>query len=242
MISSTLDAIKHLLWPTRCASCDSLLGAPSQSLCAACTQSLIHAKPTNKTKGIDEFFAFFAYEGAAKNTISKWKYHADMAAQKAILNCIEPQIKNLKPLIPVEACFIPIPPHPKRLYERGFDPVWTFARKLLQLLPHASLSLKFKDDALIRVRHTKAQASLNHEERLKNLENAFEIKGNIPSKIILIDDVLTTGATAKACAKVLRQAGAQHIILVTLACTLNASSESQTETPPKTLTPSQEEK
>lgn len=227
MIYNTLDAIKHLVWPTRCASCDSLLGAPSQKLCLPCVESLVPASPTAKAECLDKIFSFFAYEGAAQSTIAKWKYHADMAAQKAILDCVESRIGLLTSLIMPNACILPVPPHPKRLRERGFDPVWTFAKRLQQLLASESIELDFRDDVLIRTRHTKPQASLDHEQRLSNLDKAFEIQADVAPHVILVDDVLTTGSTATACATVLRQAGAEHIVLITLACSLSAESETK---------------
>lgn len=78
---------------------------------------------------------------------------------------------------------------------------------------------------LIRTRHTKPQASLDHQQRLSNLDKAFDVQGDVATHIILVDDVLTTGSTASACASVLRQAGAEHIILITLACSLSSGAE-----------------
>ena len=162
--------------------------------------------------------ALFAYDGAVSTMISKWKYHEDYAAQKALMSLIPGEIERLRAFVPRDACMIPVPPHPNRLRDRGFDPVWTFASKLCRIMKQYGIDIDFHDDALIRTRHTARQATLTHDERLHNLDGAFSTVGLLPNKkLVLIDDVLTTGATVSTCADTLRRAGAQWVGAIALA-------------------------
>ena len=220
MFTDTLEALKHLLWPTRCASCDVLLDEPGALMCAKCLKSVATARDVEPPpKHIALACPLFVYDGAMRSMISKWKYHEDFAAQNAILSLIPQQIERLREIIPQDACMIPVPPHPKRLRERGFDPVWTFATRLAKNLKSAGIPVTFRDDVLIRTRHTSHQASLSQDERRHNLDGAFMVKNQPDTdRIILVDDVMTTGTTGSVCAQTLREfAGAKLVILVTLA-------------------------
>lgn len=219
MLNDMLEALKHMLWPTRCASCEILLEVPDKLLCTECEHSIADAPVITPPQYIDDVCALFIYDGAVKSMIAKWKYHEDYAAQHAILSFLPSQLPRLKEFIPDDACIIPVPPHPRRLQERGFDPVWTFGSKLTNLLTESGSHVEFRDEVLIRTRHTPHQASLTHDERLHNLEGAFKVEPNFKAtNIILLDDVITTGATGSICAQTLRnQADAKWIGMIALA-------------------------
>jgi ComF family protein len=112
---------------------------------------------------------------------------------------------------------IPVPLHWTRLFQRRFNQSAALA---LAISKRAKLAVI--DDALARVRATPPQVGLAREERAKNVHGAFSVEKASRAKlkgkrIVLIDDVLTTGATANACARVLRRAGAARVDVLTLA-------------------------
>jgi ComF family protein len=112
---------------------------------------------------------------------------------------------------------VPVPLHWTRLFQRRFNQSAELARGISRQTKVAVI-----DDVLARVRATPPQVGLARDERAKNVHGAFSIdksaRGQVKGKrIILIDDVLTTGATANACARVLRRAGASRIDVLTLA-------------------------
>lgn len=120
--------------------------------------------------------------------------------------------QNLKPLIEKttghELTIIPIPLHPKRLRERGYNQSELLARATAR-----ELQLPVRE-TLIRVRPTAQQVKLPREERLRNVENAFAVLPNTALKgktVLLIDDVITTGATMRDAARALRHAGAREV-------------------------------
>jgi ComF family protein len=121
---------------------------------------------------------------------------------------------------------VPVPLHKRKLRSRGFNPSfllvkeWAFISKALYgTLPVIPVA----GDILIRKRWTEPQPGLGRKERLQNIKNAFgvsdlsKVKGK---KILLVDDVYTTGATANECAKVLMRAGAARVDVLTLARTM----------------------
>ena len=115
-----------------------------------------------------------------------------------------------------EAILVPIPLHPTKLRERGFNQSHAFAQVLQETL-NANIQI---ENALIRIRFTRSQTTLSRELRKKNIRKAFALSPNIKldfkKKYILVDDVFTTGSTANACAKVLKKAGIRSIELITL--------------------------
>lgn len=112
---------------------------------------------------------------------------------------------------------VPVPLHWTRLFQRRFNQSAELARAISK-----RAGVPVIDDALARVRATPPQVGLAREERAKNVHGAFSVAVANRTKvrgqrIVLVDDVLTTGATANACARVLRRAGAKRIDVLTLA-------------------------
>ena len=220
MFLETLNALKHVLWPTRCAACDILLPEPDVLLCGECADSVAPADSLQCPPDIEAACAAFRYDGAVQQMIAKWKYHEDYGAYHALLACLPEQLPRMRKCIALDACLIPVPPHPRRLRERGFDPVWQFANALQKALNHDGLHTVLRDDVLSRTRHTPHQASLSHDERMHNLDGAFKVADGFSAQnAVLIDDVVTTGATAATCAHALKLAGIPHISFVALAHT-----------------------
>jgi ComF family protein len=108
----------------------------------------------------------------------------------------------------------PVPLHPRRLRRRGFNQAL--------LLAQAFTGVRLSRDALIRVRHTPPQTGLNPKERHHNVKGAFAVARpqEVAGKhVCLVDDVFTTGATVRECARTLRQAGAHTVTVLTVART-----------------------
>jgi competence protein ComFC len=103
-----------------------------------------------------------------------------------------------------------VPATKRKLIDRGFNQSKVLAQKLAE-----NLNLEIFFD-LIKSKDTEDQAKLDFEKRLNNLNDVFKVKSNPPKKIILVDDIKTTGTTLKECAKVLKEAGAKEIIALTI--------------------------
>jgi ComF family protein len=114
---------------------------------------------------------------------------------------------------------VPVPLHPKRLRKRGFNQSLLLAREFSQRKGAPGVPLVLPR-ALVRARSTATQAGLSLSEREANIKGAFVVvsPGKIKGmRLLLVDDVLTTGATARACARALMDAGALRVDVLTLA-------------------------
>ena len=109
---------------------------------------------------------------------------------------------------------VPVPLHSLRLRERGYNQALLIAREIGKVMKKPVFEKGMK-----RCRYTNQQAKLNQEERRRNVSGAFKVRKKNAvegKKIVLVDDVLTTGSTMNECARVLKEAGAKEIAIVTI--------------------------
>ena len=146
--------------------------------------------------------------------IHHFKYKGKVSTGKSLGIRLAQELKkqNLSDV----AYLIPVPLHKTRKRERGFNQSEIVAESL-----GAELSLTVEKNILSRIKNTKYQTKLTVEERKQNVAGAFQVNDKQKilkdRKIILVDDVITTGATLNECAKVLKQAGVKEILGVTIA-------------------------
>lgn len=151
-----------------------------------------------------------AYEGALREAICALKFRR----QKAIAKPLGRLLARFAPqeILQGVGTVIPVPLHPDRLAERGFNQAELLARPVAQ-----GIGVPCLPDALRRVRQEAAQAELGAADRWHNVEEAFEPGGRVRGTVLLVDDVFSTGATAAACARALAEAGAERVVILTLA-------------------------
>ena len=113
-----------------------------------------------------------------------------------------------------DAVILPIPLHSVRERDRGFNQAAVIARELAQ-----QWDLSIDESLLKRNKYTKTQTALSIPERKENMYMPFQSTANTPKAVILVDDVITTGSTADACAVRLRENGIKWVGVVTLATT-----------------------
>jgi ComF family protein len=117
--------------------------------------------------------------------------------------------------LPDQAILVPVPLHRSRLWNRGFNQSVLVARELSK-----RTGFPLAVDALKRVRSTPPLKGLNMRQRRRTVAGAFRPGGTVDLRgrtVILIDDVMTTGSTANACARILKRAGAERVDLVSWA-------------------------
>jgi len=159
---------------------------------------------------LDDELCIGYYKGPLKELILKLKYKHDFNAGIILAELIEEKLKNLKG--EYYLTFIPI--SKKTLRERGFNQCEYIAREISFRIGYPVI------DTLEKIRETKIQKTLTKDERKTNLIGAFKLKDSVDvvgKKIILIDDVITTGATIGEGKKVLKENGALEIKILTLA-------------------------
>ena len=228
----------ELLYPRNCIACGCLVeGNHFCYLCTECARNLYSIRPPNcltcgapfygKVVGTQQcprcsqltpFFvsgrSAILLNGSGKALIHELKYHHGLflAADIRTLFGNLPGIKNFL----ANAILVPVPLHPRKQRERGFNQSYYIAKSLLPL--HRTLTLQC---LLRRTIDTSTQTRLNRQERQKNLKRAFSLKSQtnleVNKKHIIIDDVFTTGATLNSCSQVLYQVGIRDLHVLTLA-------------------------
>jgi len=163
--------------------------------------------------GPDHTLTVFAYQFPVNALMAEFKYRALMA----VTDLFAARLCDLALCGPLPDLIMAVPMHPHRLRQRGYNPALLLAEQLAK-----RLGLPILNNALIRQHDGQEQKSLNAEQRLSNLHHAFSWQG--PSldgqHVAIIDDVMTTGATAKVISKLLRQAGAASVSAWVIARTL----------------------
>lgn len=201
-----LPTIGVALVPALCASCGRSCRSEAV-VCTRCARRLADAEPFlgNGPAGLDRVWSATPYEGVARNLVAALKFRrllpvADLMAE---------QIEWLAPAHMLSGTIVPVPPAPARLRRRGFDPAGELATAL-------AARLEVPLEACLERRGGGRQVGRRRAERVGHPPRV-KAKGAAPRSALLVDDVLTTGATLTACAKALRTVGASRVVAVTFA-------------------------
>ncbi len=162
------------------------------------------------------------YKGRMREAIHALKYDRLRPAARQLGRMLAEAIAQLAGETSAEMLVVPVPLHRSKYAQRGFNQSRSLAAEALRFLrkSHPQWRLKLASSALMRLRSTESQAGLTPRQRRMNVRGAFTVSD--PSKVMLqhvlvIDDILTTGATARAAAQALVQAGAASVWVATLA-------------------------
>ncbi|WPO79895.1 ComF family protein [Flavobacterium sp. KACC 22761] len=157
---------------------------------------------------------YFIKKGIVQELIHNLKYKGHEEIGTVLGFWYAEDLKELKPNHPFEIV-IPVPLHPKKFKERGYNQVTTFAKALSD-----GLNLTFDDRILFRKKYSKTQSKKNLLGRTENIENIFDVKfteENYNKHFLIVDDVLTTGSTLEACSKALLKIPGAKISIVCMA-------------------------
>lgn len=233
IISQIFNMCLDVIYPRRCPVCDEIVMPKGTLICRGCFTELSYVKgPTCKkcgkevcgetieycydctrhSRSFEYGAALLNYDEKARRSMVRIKYnnkrqYLDFYAE-AICRRYGTQIRQM-----CAQAFIPVPIHSSRRRKRGFNQA--------ELLAHAisrRLEIPVYDHILHRSKKTSPQNQLSPEERLHNLEKAFEA-GAIPAgviDVILVDDIYTTGSTLEACTRALKKAGIRHVYAITI--------------------------
>jgi len=195
-----LDLLLDLIFPDRCAGC----GGPGGLLCPACRAKLQPYPPDEPPAGTDGATVAWVYDATIRRAVHRLKYGRARRVAEPLGEMLGAAL--LEHPQPADA-LIPVPLHPGRLAERGFNQSEAIARAAA-----VSLGIPVLAAGLERSRDTGHQAGLDRRARAHNIAGAFVWRGGPPPRrVLLLDDVLTTGATISACAAALREAGVAEV-------------------------------
>lgn len=222
-----LDVLQDIIFPRRCPICFEIAKPRGALICKECRHKLYPIKEPKCLKcgkPINDFekeycydctrkkhhyrrgFGLWIYKGEIKKSVAAFKNHnkreyARFYVEEIIQRYVE-EILKLKP-----DALVPVPIHRQKRIKRGYNQADVIARELSKQLEIPVLS-----ELLIRDKYTLPQKQLNDKERLKNLEKAFSFSVKAKhkfskdlKKIVLIDDIYTTGSTIEACTNILLQ-------------------------------------
>lgn len=231
-----LSGLADLLFPPRCAICGT--GMHIDGLCDACLAQVsfigrpicpVCGLPYPVEEGVDhlcsdcinhigdgQHFSIARSVGIYKNNIleliHKFKYEKRLSVGRLLGSMMTARAGNLFDMRGYDV-IIPVPLHRERLRHRGFNQSLFLAREIA-----GCFDLPVDFESLKRVRDTGPQVSLGGDERRDNVRGAFEAADSIRGKkVLLIDDVLTTGSTVRECAEALRGKGALEVAVYTAA-------------------------
>jgi ComF family protein len=166
--------------------------------------------------------AFSTYDGRLRDAIHALKYERLRPAAKQLGAMLAQAIAQLQPDAPAELLVVPVPLHKTKHKQRGFNQARALALAAIEALNHShpEWKLSLASSTLMRLRATETQAGLTPTQRRKNVRGAFKVSDPAAVQgrhVLLVDDILTTGATARAAAQSLIKAGAASVYVATLA-------------------------
>jgi competence protein ComFC len=240
MLRGLLKGLKDLIYPNCCLVCKNKISSTNQRqlictncwdkieqnlppFCASCGR---HLTPEAIEKNacpscfrvnfyFDRAFSPCTYTGVVKKLIHEFKYSGKDYLGKPLGKLMHTFIRNYQLPITHLDFLVPIPLHKSRQREREFNQAEILSQEIAQQFNKQVLT-----DLLIRVKPTKTQTELTFQERCQNVEKSFSVtKPELikDTNLLLIDDVLTTGATSNEAARCLKEAGAKKVLLLTLA-------------------------
>lgn len=242
-VNSALPLLKRqhlapLSWPGQCVAC--LAAIPGQGLCPGCQADLpvnhcqcrrcalplamavspdvICGECLREPPPFQQVVAPWRYQFPASQMISRYKYTGQRALGQPLIRGLRDQVVALLEQEPWRRpdLLVPSPMHPARQRRRGFNQAEDIAEQLSR-----AIGVPWSVTLIRRHRRTPPQSGLTRKERLANLQGCFTVNGPAPARVALVDDVITTGATARILAQELRRAGAYHIEVWALARTPN---------------------
>ena len=222
-----LSGLLELALPPGCAGCGAAVPA-SAALCARCDARLPRLAAGGASAGtippLAACCAAVAYRGEVEDWIARFKYprRGWRGLDPAPLGVVRQLVIEAARAAPgpPPASIVPVPLHPRRLRQRGFNPAALLARSLAR-----EWRRRFDATLLVRVRDTPSQTGLDRRARRANVRGAFHARGRAAGVIWLVDDVVTTGSTLLECAGALRRAGAREVVAICIARTPEAREE-----------------
>ncbi len=222
--------ILNACFPLTCLLCGAP-GAGGLDLCTGCRRDLPTLNPHCPRCGFpsgtaalcarcraqpppyDRCHAAFPYAPPVSRFIGDLKFRAKLNRARLLGSCLVESLASAGVRRP--DVLVPIPLHPERLRQRGYNQALEIARIL-----SAAFQLPLDARSCQRIRNTRPQVGLDEEARRRNVRGAFAVRGRPGRHLALLDDVITTGSTAAELARALRQAGAERVDLWAVARTV----------------------
>lgn len=212
MFANIKKQILDSIFPPRCIACDKI--SDETPICKDCNSKINWLETDFFSSTLDKIYfdkakSLAAYDGAFSQIIHNIKYNRRTDLIKPLALVVSSKINFEYDIVTA------VPLHWLRLFKRGFN-----QSALLARLVAKECGFKCDLSILKKIKRTSAQVGLIQKERLENIKGAFICRKSLQDMdVLLIDDVMTTGATVNECAKVIKKAGANRVDVFTLART-----------------------
>ncbi len=215
LLISFINYALNLIYPNVCGICNRL---SKEDLCKKCEIRLNKIAKFKIDIYTDKYFRkhlyIFKYEGIIKEKLTDFKFNEKAYVYKGFVNFV---LKNKKfcRFLKSYDIIIPVPIHKNRKLVRGYNQSSLIARELA-----SSCNILYKNNILIKKINNKPQSTKNKEERIQNVIGAYVIQNKeliLNKKVLILDDIYTTGSTLNECAKVLKMNGAKLVDVITIA-------------------------
>jgi ComF family protein len=226
-----LKSVVNLFFPSVCSGCDAFLIKNEKVICTRCrheiplTNHLLNPNNAAFSKfygKVEVTFAaalfYFHKKGIVQEMIHKLKYKGHEEIGTTIGHWFSSELKNFEPIKKVDY-IIPVPLHPRKLKERGYNQVTTFGKALSE-----SLEIPFNETTLVRKMYSKTQTNKSLDGRTDLSYTIFDVINyeTLQNKhFLLIDDVITTGSTLEACCRALLKIPGARISILCMAMSEN---------------------
>ena len=212
--------------PRFCCSCKTKLSVNQDTMCVDCLSKIQRSTSTRlqreferkflSNKIISEFYSPFVFEKdkELQHAIHALKYDKKFPVGIFLGKVLATEIKNSKTDWKFDL-IIPVPLHQLKKAERGYNQAYYIAKGVETIF-----KVKASDRVVKRIKYTESQTTMNLNEREENIFGAFKVKWNTQVRgknILLLDDVITTGATISECGKILLEAGATKVYAASIA-------------------------
>jgi ComF family protein len=205
LLGRAVSKLLDVLAPPACAACDA---ASIAAFCDAC------GAPAAATKALEldgtPLLVVGSYAPPLSTAIVRFKYEGRAELSRSLAALLLPGLERLG--LPADAALVPVPLHPRRLATRGYNQAALLAQELSR---HSRWACHAR--LLRRARETERQVGKSRVLRLTNANDAFELRRPGPARVVLVDDVVTTGSTVRACAQALAQGGVELLAVVAVA-------------------------
>jgi ComF family protein len=208
------DLVADALWPSACIVCGSDRRLVDGEVCENCLGKVLQAEPRKPIPPLTSLMVVYLYDDVMRSLVHRFKFGGKPRLAGTLADLMIRRLQQMN-RTPEDVCLVPVPDHPTRRRERGYNPAELLAAEL-----SVGWAKDLNSGLLQRIHYGPHQSILSDDERRRMHQDTFRakapIEGEESTKLLLIDDVLHTGTTLKRAAQALHRSGWQDVAALVL--------------------------